>query len=203
VRPDIIFHLAGSVGAGPRLELVLPTYESLLSSSVNLLVVCAAQRCRRIILTGSLTEPSPESRQPVPSSPYAAAKWASGAYARMFHSLYQLPVVIVRPFMTYGPGQAPTKVVPSVIRSLLASEAPELSSGRFRADWIYVSDVIDGFIKAATVAGVEGETFDLGTGTLLSVRAVVERIASIMSSEIEPRFGVDMSRRQDDKVCLW
>jgi nucleoside-diphosphate-sugar epimerase len=198
VRPDLIFHLAGAVGAGPQLELVLPTYQSLLCSSVNLLLVSAALRCRRIILTGSLTEPSPETLQPVPSSPYAAAKWASGAYARMFHSLYGVPVVIARPFMTYGPGQAPTKIVPSVIRSLLAGEAPKLSSGRFRADWIYVSDVIDGLIKAATVPGIEGETFDLGTGTLHSVRAIVERIVSIMNSTVEPRFGV-LPDRPDER----
>ena len=189
VRPDVVFHLSGSVGASPDLEMVLPTYQSLLSSSVNLLVVCAELGCRRIVLTGSLTEPSPNAPEPIPSSPYSAAKWASGAYARMFHRLYQVPIVIVRPFMTYGPGQAPTKLVPSVICSLLAGDAPKLSSGRLRADWIYVSDVIDGCIAAAIASGVEGETFDFGTGTLLPVRYLVERLVSMMGSTVEPQFG--------------
>src|SRR5262245_17053499 len=125
----------------------------------------------------------------MPSSPYAAAKWASSAYARMFHSLYAVPAVIVRPFMTYGPDQAPTKLIPSVIRSLLAGEPPKLSSGRFRADWIYVSDVIDGFIAAVTTPGVEGQTFDLGTGSLHSVRSVVEKLAAIIGNSVEPQFA--------------
>jgi UDP-glucose 4-epimerase len=197
-RPDVIFHLAGSVGASPDLHLVLPTYQSLLSSTVNLLLLCAEVGCRRIVLTGSLTEPAPDVPQPMPSSPYAAAKWASSAYARMFHSLYAVPAVIVRPFMTYGPGQAPTKLVPSVIRSLLAGEPPKLSSGRFRADWVYVSDVIDGFIAAVTEPGIEGQTFDLGTGSLHSVRSLVEKLATIVGSSVEPQFGA-LPDRPDER----
>jgi nucleoside-diphosphate-sugar epimerase len=150
----------------------------------------ADNRLRRIIFTGSMTEPRADAAEPVPSSPYAAAKWAGGAYARMFHSLYGTPVVIVRPFMTYGPGQAPEKLVPFVICSLLADKAPKLSSGRVRADWIYVADVIDGFVKAATAPGIEGQTFDLGTGELRSLRSLVTEIANAMNSRIEPQFGV-------------
>ncbi|NJO32168.1 MAG: NAD-dependent epimerase/dehydratase family protein [Rhodospirillales bacterium] len=189
IEPDIIFHLAGAVGAGPQVGLVRPTYDSLLSSSVNLLVASADNPSRRIIFAGSMTEPAADAAEPVPSSPYAAAKWASCAYARMFHRLYGTPVVIVRAFMTYGPGQAPEKLVPFVIRSLLANEAPKLSSGRFRADWIYVADVIDGFVKAATAQGIEGQTFDLGTGELRSIRSLVTEIASAMNSEIKLQFG--------------
>jgi nucleoside-diphosphate-sugar epimerase len=81
------------------------------------------------------------------------------------------------------------KLVPFVIRSLLADNAPKLSSGHVRADWIYVADVIDGFVKAATAPGIEGQTFDLGTGKLRSLRSLVTEIASVMNSRIEPQFG--------------
>jgi UDP-glucose 4-epimerase len=189
VRPDVIFHLSGSVGASPDLELVLPTYQSLLTSTVNMLQAATELGCRRIVLTGSLTEPAPDARQPIPRSPYAAAKWASVAYACMFHSLYRTPAVIVRPFMTYGPGQAPTKLVPSVVQSLLRGEAPRLSSGRVKADWVYIADVIEGFIAAAITPGIEGETFDLGTGALVPLRTVVERLVAAMDSSVEPQFG--------------
>ena len=84
---------------------------------------------------------------PIPSSPYAAAKWSATAYARMFHSLYQTPVVVLRPFMTYGPGQHETKIVPYVIDSLLQGKVRRhLSSGAWSADWVFVDDVIDGFL---------------------------------------------------------
>ena len=189
VKPDVIYHLTGAVGASPARELVLPTFHSLLVSTVNLLTVVAETGCRRFILTGSLTEPQASHPEGAPGSPYAAAKWAGSAYGRMFHSLYNTPCVIVRPFMTYGPGQDSQKIIPSVTIALLRGEAPKLSSGRLRADWIYVDDVTEGFVKAAQVPGVDGATIDLGSGSLVSVRAVVEQIGEIVGSDIKPLFG--------------
>ncbi|HLO01338.1 MAG TPA: NAD-dependent epimerase/dehydratase family protein, partial [Pyrinomonadaceae bacterium] len=119
----------------------------------------------------------------------AAAKWTSGAYARMFHRLYGLPVVMVRPFMTYGPGQNEEKVIPHVIRSLLARQAPKLSSGRQQFDWIYIDDVVDGFLAAAVAANVEGHTIDLGSGILVPLRAVVDQIAELLDAQVEPLFN--------------
>jgi len=80
-------------------------------STVNLLTV-ANIGCRRIVLLASLEEPG--HTDAAPASPYAAAKWTSGTYGRMFHKLYQTPVVLVRPFMTYGPRQDVRKIIPSV-----------------------------------------------------------------------------------------
>src|SRR5262245_45538890 len=155
VRPEVIFHLSGLSTASPDRELVWPTLQSLLISTVNLLTVSAEIGCRRLVLLGSLTEPTPGPGEVVPGSPYAAAKWASSAYGRMFHRLYKTPVVIVRPFMTYGPGQDTGKLIPYVILSLLKEEAPKLSSGQWQADWIYVDDVIDGLLAAAQSPALE------------------------------------------------
>jgi nucleoside-diphosphate-sugar epimerase len=107
----------------------------------------------------------------------------------MFHELYQTPVVIVRPFMTYGPGQDIRKLIPHIMLSLLQEEAPKLSSGQWQADWIYVDDVVDGFLAAAQVPDVEGHTVDLGSGVLVSIRAVVEQIVHLVGSHVEPLFG--------------
>jgi nucleoside-diphosphate-sugar epimerase len=187
IRPDVVFHLAGQVSAAPDLALVRPAFASLLGSTVSLLAAATELGCRRLVVTGSLTEP--ESAEVAPSSPYAAAKWASSAYARMFHALYETPVVIVRPFMTYGPRQDPGKLIPHVIRSLLEGTPPKLASGRWLADWVYVDDVIDGFALAATRPAIDGRTFDLGSGVLRSTRDVVEKIASRIPSRAEPQFG--------------
>ena len=107
----------------------------------------------------------------------------------MFHHLYQTPVVLVRPFMTYGPKQPLHKIIPSVTLSLLQGEAPKLASGVREVDWIYVDDVIDGMLAAARVPGVEGYTFDLGSGSLVSIRALVEQLTQIVNPQIEPLFG--------------
>ena len=143
----MVFHLAGAVGASPDLELVLPTFHSLLTSTSTCWWPRREVGCRRIVFSGSLTEPVTGSGT-TPQSPYAAAKWAASCYGRMFHSLYDAPVVILRPSMSYGPGQAAAKLVPSVTLSLLRGERPMLASGKARLDWVYISDVIDGFVAA-------------------------------------------------------
>ena len=189
VKPDVIYHLAGSVGASPARELVLPMLHSLLVSTVNLLTTVAETGCRRLILTGSLTEPQASRPDATASSPYAVAKWAGSAYGRMFHRIFDTPCVIVRPFMTYGPAQDPRKIIPTVILALLKGEAPRLSSGRWEADWIFVDDVIEGFLKAAVRQEIDGATIDLGSGRLASVRTIAELVAELIGNGIKPLFG--------------
>jgi UDP-glucose 4-epimerase len=189
IKPDVIFHLSGLATANPECELVLPTFNSLLVSTVNLLTAATDVGCRRLILAASLTEPPQNGSDITPGSPYAAAKWASGAYARMFHKLYNLPVVMVRPFMTYGPRQDERKLIPHVILSLLKHQAPTLSSGRQEIDWVYIDDVIDGFLAAASAPDIEGQTIDLGSGVLVPIRAVVGQIVELMDTEVAPLFN--------------
>jgi UDP-glucose 4-epimerase len=202
VAPQIVFHLAGSVGAGPDLDLVLPTYHSLLTSTINVLLMAAESGCSRTILVGSLTEPAiGNADDGIPMSPYAAAKWAGSAYGRMFHALYGTPVVILRPFMAYGPAQAPTKLIPSVSLSLLQGVAPKLSSGKTKADWVYIADVIDAFMQAAIMPGIDGKSIDLGMGSLASVRDVVERLVTIAGTRVEPLFGALPDRPSENEVA--
>jgi UDP-glucose 4-epimerase len=189
LKPDLIFHFSGVVTATPDLELVLPTFHSLLASSVNILTAASETECHRVVLTGSLTEPKPGDNESTPASPYAAAKWASSAYARMFHQLFGTPVVIVRPFMTFGPGQDPRKLIPYVTLSLLKGEPPKLSSGQTAIDWIYIDDVICGLLAAAQVPDVRGCTIDLGSGNLVSIRTVVKHLVELTASKTTPMFG--------------
>lgn len=200
VKPTVVYHLAGAVGAGPGAELVAPTFTSLLESTVNVLLCANEHSCSRVVLAGSFTEPTAGDAWPVPGSPYAAAKWAASGYGRMFHALYGLPVVILRPFMAYGPGQAPTKLLPSVVTALLKGEAPKLSSGRTQADWVYIDDVIDAFVAAATADGVAGATLDLGCGRLTSIREVVERLHAIVGGKVAPLFGALPDRPRELEV---
>lgn len=197
IQPSVVYHLAGFVGAKPDLSLVLPTFESLLASTIHILIGATEFGCKRIVLSGSLTEPGPPSLHAVPSSPYAAAKWAASAYGRMFHALYNAPVVIAVPFMTFGPRQDPGKLVPSVILNLLRSEIPKLSSGLWEADWIYVGDVIQGFLDAGIVPGIEGATLELGSGAKLTTRGMVEKIAALMETQIKPVFGAIPDRPRE------
>src|SRR5262249_41048311 len=117
------------------------------------------------------------------------------------HALYGTPVVILRPFMTYGPAQNPTKLIPTVILSLLRGEAPRLSSGRVSADWVYISDIIDAFLVAARTPGIEGSTLDLGTGTLLTARTVIDELAAPIGTGVKPIFGALPDRPAENEIA--
>jgi UDP-glucose 4-epimerase len=195
VRPQIVFHLASHVAGARELDVVLPTFSGNLASTVHLLTAAAEVGCQRIVLAGSSEEPLGFNETAFPCSPYAAAKWASSIYGRMFHQLFQLPVVMPRIFMTYGPDQKDVhKLVPYVIRRLLRGEVPRLSSGRRQADWIYVGDVVEGLLRAAVVHGIEGCGFDLGSGSLISVREIVGQITEIVDGSVEPVFDASLDR---------
>lgn len=193
-RPDLVFHLAGAVTAAPDIDHVGPTFESLLASTVHLLGAATARRCERVVLVGTLLQAAVQGDVAIPGSPYVAAKWAAAAYGRMFHALYGAPVVMPRLAIAYGPGQHPRRVIPYVMLSLLRGAAPRLGSGGLRADWIYVDDAVEGLVAAATVDGLEGTSPDLGTGTLVSVREVVERIVTLAGVAQKPVFGTEPDR---------
>ncbi|MGH9886050.1 MAG: NAD-dependent epimerase/dehydratase family protein [bacterium] len=188
-QPDCILHLAGHPFGARDLERVLPTLRDNLVATVNLLTTAAEARTPRVLITGSLEEPDADDN-PIPSSPYAASKWAGSVYARMFHRVYALPVVIARVFMVYGPGQSePTKLIPSVIRTLSRGEAPRISAGDRPVDWIYVDDVVTGLLRAADASGLDGCTIDLGTGVLTTVGDVVRHLAALFPGAPAPLFG--------------
>jgi len=189
-RPQIVFHLASQVTGLRSVEAALPILQANLVTTVNLLTALHGKDCERVILTGSLEEPALDGTLPVPCSPYAAAKFAASAYGRMFHGLYGLPVVILKLFMVYGPAQQDLKkLIPYSILSLLQGCAPELSGGTRQIDWIYVDDVVDAYMSAATAKGVDGKTIDIGSGTLVTARNVVEQLVELIDPQIVPKFG--------------
>jgi UDP-glucose 4-epimerase len=200
VQPQIVFHLSSYVAGARELNIVLPTFYDNLASTVHIMTASAEIGCRRIVVASSSEEPYVADDAASPCSPYAAAKWAGNMYGRMFHQLFQTPVVMPRIFMTYGPKQKdPTKLVPFVIGKLLRGETPLLTSGRRRADWIYIEDVVEGLLRAAVVPGIEGHTFDLGTGALVSVSEIVEKLVDIMETSIVPTFGAIPDRPNEQE----
>jgi UDP-glucose 4-epimerase len=189
IRPDVVYHLAGYVSGSRHIEAVLPSLRNNLVAAVNVLVAATGVGCS-VVLAGSQEEPEPAAEDPVPASPYAAAKLAVSSFARMLHALHGLQVVNLRIFMVYGPGQHDrTKLVPYVITSLLQAEQPKLSGGTRPIDWIYVDDVVDAFIAASSRNDLAGESLEVGTGELVTIRASGERIVETVGTGVEPDFG--------------
>ena len=198
VEPDLVFHLASHVAGSRDLSLVTPTFDANLASTVHLLKASAELGIERFVQVGSLEEP--EDLTTPPSSPYAAAKAAASLYSRMFHLLYEVPVVIARVFMVYGPGpQDEKKLVPYVIRSLMAGETPSFGSGTRPVDWVFAPDIAEGFMRLATAPGLAGQRVDLGTGQLVTVRGMVEEVFRQLAPGVEPSFG-GLADRQAEQV---
>lgn len=196
IEPHVVYHLAGHVAGTREAEAIVPTFQCNLMSTVNVLTASQAVGCQRFILPGSLEEPSSTGAEVVPSSPYAMTKWASSAYARMFHALYEFPVVILRVFMVYGPAQRDLqKLIPYVINTLLKGQVPQLSSGQRAIDWIYVEDVVDALLASALAPDVEGKTIDIGSGELMTVQAVVHTLARSLGFDGPPAFGARPDRQ--------
>lgn len=188
VRPDITFHLASHVSGSRDLDAVRPTFEGNLKSAVGLLTALAAVGTDKVVLAGSLEEPEPGD---APVSPYAAAKSGATLYARMFAELYSLPVAVARIFMVYGPDQPDeTKLVPYLYDCFSRAEPPRMSSGVREVDWIYVDDVVGGLMALATGDGARsGESVDIGSGDLVSIRGFVESFARACSYDGVLGFG--------------
>jgi nucleoside-diphosphate-sugar epimerase len=102
--------------------------------------------------------------------------------------------------MVYGPGQRDiTKLIPYVTTTLLRGEQPLLTSGTREIDWVYVDDVVAAFIAAARVPGVVGEIVDVGSGQLITIRSLVDRLTHLVGAQVDPLFGALGDRPRE--VC--
>jgi len=194
VKPHTVFHLAGLTHAAPDLALVLPTFRSLLGTTLALLVALAEEGCGRVVIAGSVEEPVVGIGAPAPTSPYGAAKGAATAYARMFHALYATPVAVARLSLVYGPGQAARKVIPATILALLRGQRPRVSSGAVAWDFVYVDDAIDALLALGDRPGLEGATVDVGTGVTHPLSHVVERLTQMIDPSVTPEFSTLLDR---------
>lgn len=198
VVPDVLFHLASAVTGARDINLVRPLMMANQAAAVNLLTAVAKSApMTRAVLTGSVEEPHP-GHNLIPHSPYAAAKSATTAYARMFWALWDVRVSVLQIAMVYGPGQPDeTKLVPYATQALLRGETPRLTSGTRLVDWVYVDDLVEALVRTAEADAAIGKVFDIGSGQLVSTRKVVEILASIIGGEARPQFSAVADRPMD------
>lgn len=111
-----------------------------------------------------------------PQSPYAAAKAGADRLAYSYWLTYKLPIIIVRPFNTYGPNQYPEKLIPLFItNSMEDKKLPVYGTGENTRDWLYVTDCCEGILKALE-SEITGEAINLGTGEDYSILQVADAI---------------------------
>jgi dTDP-glucose 4,6-dehydratase len=101
----------------------------------------------------------------------------------MYWRAYGLPVVTVRPFQVYGPGQPACSLIPAAIEAALAGQDFPMTPGEQERDFIYVADVVAGMLATAVATGIEGESLDLGMGRAHAVREVIAHVWEVTQAQ--------------------
>jgi dTDP-glucose 4,6-dehydratase len=140
-----------------------------------------------------------------PQSPYAATKAAADLLALSFHSSFATPVVVVRPFNTYGPRQSARAVIPSIITQIAANaRRVNLGSLHPTRDFCFVSDTVRAFAAAVDAPDVAGETINVATGEEISIADTAALIAELMNARIEIASDAQRVRPEASEVDrLW
>lgn len=183
---DAVFHLAAS-GVSPDAR----DLEGLVTGNVlltcNVIAALADRPPRRFVHVGSCSEYAPfygigrlaEDHVLAPSSLYGAAKASAFLCGRALAERSGVPFVALRLFNVYGPGEAPTRLVPYLLARLRAGETPELTGGEQVRDFTFIDDVADALIAAASDALTPGCAYNVCTGMPVRVREVIERVAGL------------------------
>jgi NAD dependent epimerase/dehydratase len=116
-------------------------------------------------------------------SPYAASKVGSDQLAMSYRVSFDVPVVIARPFNTFGPRQSARAVIPTIITAALREDQVVLGSMTPTRDFLYVEDTVDGLLRCAAAQGVEGQVINLGTGSEISVQELAKLILKELGVE--------------------
>jgi NAD dependent epimerase/dehydratase len=146
------------------------------------------------------TIPIDEEHRLHPQSPYAATKVGADQLALSYHRSFGTPVVIVRPFNTFGPRQSARAVIPTIITQALSRETIELGATDTTRDFLYVDDNVAGIMRCGTAEGIEGEVINLGTGAEVSIAEVVQRVLGLLQREVPVAVDDNRLRPPDSEV---
>jgi NAD dependent epimerase/dehydratase len=183
---DTIFHLAALV-AIPYSYIAPEAYVATnIGGTLNILESARRSAVRCVVHTSTSevygtaqVTPMTEQHPLRPQSPYAASKAAADHLALSYHASFATPVVVVRPFNTYGPRQSLRAVIPSIAAQLIRGGPVRSGSLHPTRDFTYVTDTVAGLIAAASAPAAIGRTVQLGTGTEISIGDLAKLLADI------------------------
>jgi len=202
---EVVFHLAALIAIPYSYEAPESFYETNVRGTLNVLEGVRRERVGRIVQTSTSevygtpdTVPIRETHPLNAQSPYAASKVAADQMALAYYRSLDTPVVVLRPFNTFGPRQSTRAVTAAILTQLLAGKK-KIKLGRLdtRRDLTFVTDVAKGFMQAGAVPGIEGEVIQLGTGECVSVGELFEMACRVVGVEAEAE--VDPRRMRPDK----
>lgn len=196
----MVFHLAALI-AIPYSYVAPDSYvDTNIRGTLNMCQAARDAQCDRIIVTSTSEVygtaqyvPIDEKHPRQPQSPYSATKIGADAIATSFYNAFGLPVVIARPFNTYGPRQSARAIIPTIIGQIASGKrniiVGDLTPTR---DFNFVGDTVRGFLALAQAEGIEGRDINIASGTEISMRQTLDTIATLMNTEVT--FVTDPAR---------
>jgi nucleoside-diphosphate-sugar epimerase len=197
---DVVFHQAAVVSVT---KTVTDPVHSTAVNDLGTLKVLEAARLngvRRVVLASSSAVygddpqlPKVESMTPRPLSPYAVQKLTNEYYAQLYNSLYGLEVVCLRYFNVYGPRQDPSSPYSGVISIFMtrakSCTAPTIyGDGRQSRDFVFVKDVVQANLLAASSPAAPGQVFNVGTGSSIEINTLWNKIAELAQCSAAPDY---------------
>jgi len=194
-KVDCVYHLAARVSV-PESVLYPREYETTnVGGTVALMEAMRDAGVQRVVLASSGAIYGEQQRQPVtedmpprPTSPYAVSKLASEYYVRTIGSLWGIETVALRIFNAYGPGQTIPPVHAPVIPQFMQQALGEGSlvvfgDGQQTRDFVYIDDVVEALVRAATTQGVDQQVINVGLGRETSLNQLVQAIERVTGRE--------------------
>ena len=203
---EYVIHLASLIAIPYSYVAPRAYIDTNVSGTLNILNACRDSDCLVRLVHTSTSEvygsaqqvPIPESHPLVGQSPYSASKIGADKIAESFHLSFDLPVVIARPFNTFGSRQTARAVIPT-IASQLAGKVPTLHLGSLEPtrDFNFVADTAEGILRLADCKEAEGEVVNIGTGEEWSIGQVVEMLGALAG--YQPEIKTETARIRPEK----
>src|SRR4030042_4163903 len=187
-KPQIIFHLASIRNVNRTPELIEPMIDINIKGTLNLLrgVIEEQIALECFVNTGSSEEygdgpvPFVEDQRELPVSPYSASKVAATYFCQMFSKSMGLPVITLRPFLTYGPDQDTDMFIPSLIQHCLEGKDFPMTQGDQTREFNYINDIVEAYLLAACRPQAAGEVINIGNSVEYRIKDVAEKIVDMM-----------------------
>lgn len=206
IRPDWVFHLA-AYGAYSWQNDLPQMIQTNIVGTVNLVTACLRTGFEAFVNTGSSSEygikdqPPSETEFLEPNSHYAVTKSTATLFCRHTALQEKANLSTLRLYSVYGPHEAPNRLIPRLIVLGLQGRLPPLVDPNTVRDFVYVDDVVDAYLSAATHSGQElGSVYNVGTGIQTSMGHIVDIARSTMKITMTPVWG-SMPARKWDTTC--
>jgi len=199
----LVFHLGALISIPYSYQHPVEVVRANILGTLAVLQACRKAGCRLIhtstseVYGSALRVPIDEQHPLQGQSPYSASKIGADKLVESYYRAFGVPAVTIRPFNTYGPGQSARAIIPTIITQALQAEEIHLGNLDALRDFTYLDDTVAAFIKAAETPGIDGETFNLGSGHEVSIRELSEEIVALTGSRA--RVVVDEERLRPEK----